>query len=113
MAGPAGLEAIGRVLASVHVCAYNLWVAFQWDRKKAQANARKHGVGFADAVGVFEDAHAITIDDPHPDEQRFVTMGIDFLGRVLVVCWTPRDEDIRVVSARKATPGERATYQGE
>ncbi|HET7503577.1 MAG TPA: BrnT family toxin [Kofleriaceae bacterium] len=74
---------------------------FQWDTKKAQSNARKHDVPFSDAVGVFEDA-------------RFVTVGLDFAGRVLVVCWTARGDDIRVVSARKATPRERATYdQGE
>jgi hypothetical protein len=89
-------------------------VAIQWDTKKAQSNAKKHGVAFSDAIGVFGDACAITIDDAHPDEQRFVTMGLDFLGRVLVVCWTPRGDDIRVISARKATPGERANYdQGE
>jgi uncharacterized DUF497 family protein len=98
----------------VYTCAYNLEVSFQWDAKKAQANAQKHGVAFSDAVGSFGDARAITLDDPHPAEQRFVTMGLDFLGRVLVVCWTPRGDDIRVVSARKATPGERANYeQGE
>jgi hypothetical protein len=89
-------------------------VGFQWDTKKAQSNARKHGVAFSDAVGVFEDPRAITIDDPHPDEQRFVTMGLDFLGRVLIVCWTSRGDDIRLFSARQATPGERTNYdQGE
>ena len=97
----------------MYTCAYNLGVV-QWDPKKAQSNAKKHGVAFSDAVGVFGDTCAITLDDPHPDEQRFVTMGLDFLGRMLIVCWTPRGDDIRVVSARKATPGERANYdQGE
>jgi len=89
-------------------------VGFQWDAKKAQSNAKKHGVAFSDAVGVFEDPRAITLDDPHPNEQRLVTMGLDFLGRVLLVCWTPRGDDIRLVSARQATSGERANYdQGE
>lgn len=89
-------------------------MAFQWDTKKAESNAKKHGVAFSDAVGVFEDPYAITIDDPYPNEPRFVTMGLDFLGRVLVVCWTPRGGDIRVFSARHATSHERANYeQGE
>jgi len=89
-------------------------VAFQWDTKKAQSNVKKHGIAFSDAVGVFEDPHGITIDDPAPDEQRFVTMGVDFLGRVLIVCWTAREDDIRLISARQATSSERATYaQGE
>jgi len=89
-------------------------VAFQWDAKKAESNARKHGVRFSDAVGVFEDPYAITIDDPHPTEQRLVTIGLDLLGRVAVVCWTPQGDDIRVFSARAATRRERAEYeQGE
>jgi uncharacterized DUF497 family protein len=88
-------------------------VAFQWDPKKALSNAKKHGVAFSDAVGVFEDPRAVTIDDPHPNEQRFATMGVDFLGRVLVVCWTPRaprGDDVRVFSARRTTSSERANY---
>lgn len=98
----------------MYICAYTVEVGFQWDTKKAQSNAKKHGVVFADAVGVFEDPHAVTIDDPHSNEQRFVTMGLDFLGRVLVICWTPRGDDIRLFSARRATSGERAIYeQGE
>lgn len=102
-----------RQLALVYICAYTIEVGFQWDPKKAQSNARKHRVAFSDAVGVFEDPDAVTIDDPHPNEQRFATMGIDFLGRVLIVCWTPRDEDIRIFSARQATARERANYRGE
>jgi uncharacterized DUF497 family protein len=81
-------------------------VAFQWDPKKAQSNAKKHRVAFSDAVGVFEDPRAITVDDQHPQEQRLVTMGLDFLGSVLVVCWSPRGDDIRLISARHATPRE-------
>jgi uncharacterized DUF497 family protein len=86
-------------------------VAFQWDPKKAKSNSKKHGLSFADAVSVFEDAEALTIDDPHPAEQRFVTLGLDSLGRVLVVCWTQRGDDIRIYSARRATAGERRTYE--
>jgi hypothetical protein len=69
-------------------------------------------VAFADAVGVFEDPHAITMDDPNPTEDRYVTLGLDFLGRLLVVCWTPRGDDIRIISARPATRRERADYDG-
>jgi uncharacterized DUF497 family protein len=86
-------------------------VSFQWDQGKAQANLEKHGVDFADAVGVFEDPHAKTVDDPHPDEERFVTLGLDFLGRVVVVVWTSRDDEIRIISARGATRRERGQYE--
>jgi uncharacterized DUF497 family protein len=66
-------------------------VAFQWDAKKAQANAKKHAVRFADAVSVFEDAHALTIDDPHPSEPRFVTLGLD-LWAACSSCAGPREQ---------------------
>ena len=94
----------------MHVCAYTGAVAFQWDPAKARLNRAQHRVEFADAVGVFEDPFAITIDDPHPDETRHVTLGLDFLGRVLVVSWTSRDDDVRLISARKAGPRERRQY---
>jgi len=86
-------------------------VSYQWDPAKARANRAKHGVRFADAVGVFEDPRGITLDDPHPDEDRHVTIGVDFLGRVLVVSWTWRDDDVRLISARPATRGETRTYE--
>ena len=87
-------------------------MSFQWDPRKSRANLGKHKVAFADAVGVFEDPRAVTIDDPHAREERYVTMGLDLLGRVLVVSWTPRGHQIRVISARPATRRERADYEG-
>ncbi|MBN1606203.1 MAG: BrnT family toxin [Polyangiaceae bacterium] len=86
-------------------------MSFQWDPSKARANRSKHRVAFADAVGVFEDRRAITIDDPHPKEERYVTIGLDLLGRVLVVCWTPRGSQIRLISARQAARRERLNYE--
>ena len=85
-------------------------MAFRWDLAKARLNRGQHRVDFADAVGVFEDPFALTIDDPHPYEARHVTIGLDFLGRVLVVCWTSRGNDIRLISAREAGAGERRQY---
>jgi uncharacterized protein len=73
--------------------AYTCTGSYQWDSAKARANRAKHGISFADAVGVFEDPRASTLEDPHPDEDRYVTLGMDFLGRVLVVSWTWRDEE--------------------
>ena len=52
-------------------------MSYRWDPAKARANRAKHGVGFADAVGVFEDPRAVTLDDPHPDEARYVTIGLE------------------------------------
>lgn len=97
----------------MHRCAYTPSVSFQWDPRKAASNLEKHGVDFADAVAVFEDPRALTMPDHHLDEERFVTLALDSLGRVLVVSWTPRDDDIRMISARKATRRERRQYEEE
>ena len=83
----------------------------EWDLKKAKANVRKHGVSFADAATVLSDDLAITIEDPRHTEQRFVTIGSDALGRVLVVVFTYRGDKIRLISARDATSTERAQYK--
>ena len=91
--------------------AYTCPVSCQWDPAKARANLAKHAVDFADAVGVFEDPRAVTLDDPHPGEDRCVTIGLDFLGRILVVAWTWRDEEVRLISARRATRKESRDYE--
>jgi hypothetical protein len=54
----------------------------------------------------------ITVEDINPDEVRFATMGMDAIGRVLVVVYTWRGDNIRLVSARKATERERKQYGG-
>ena len=85
----------------------------EWDPRKAVANLRKHDVDFADAATVLHDEHAITIRDEGSDEEdRFVTLGVDALGRVLVVVYTWREDRPRLISARKATPRERRQYEG-
>ncbi len=86
-------------------------VEFEWDAQKARSNLRKHGVDFADCVSVFFDDLAITINDDSSDEARFITIGVDALGRLLVVVYTWRGENIRIISARKATRREREQYE--
>ena len=83
---------------------------YEWDPTKAVTNFRKHLVHFADAVGVFEDDNAITIPDTSSSEERFKTLGLDFMGRLLVVAYTYRGDTIRVISARKATTVQRKSY---
>ena len=85
---------------------------YQWDPAKAAANLKKHGVEFADAVGVFDDPGAITIEDPDAaGEQRFLSIGLDVLGRLIVVAFTYRGDDLRLISARKATRREISIYE--
>lgn len=86
-------------------------MSFEWDAVKAQANLRKHGVDFADAVAVLEDDTGLTLSDRFVQEERWVTIGSDSLGRVLVVVYTWRGERIRLISARRATPQERWQYE--
>jgi uncharacterized DUF497 family protein len=87
---------------------------FEWDPRKASANRRKHGVDFADAASVFQDEQALTVRDEISavDEPRFLTLGRDLLGRLLVVTYTWRDERIRLISARRATSTEQRQYRG-
>jgi len=76
-------------------------------------NYRKHGIHFAMLWGTLEDDRAITIPDGSAQEERFKTLGTDFLGRVLVVVYSHRGERIRLISARKATALQRAIYEGK
>lgn len=86
-------------------------VVFEWDRRKVEINLKKHAVDFADAVAVFSDDSAITLQDDSNGEERFVSVGLDALGRVLVVAFSWRGEKIRLISARRATRRERRQYE--
>jgi len=88
-----------------------LGLVVEWDRDKAEANRSKHGVDFADAATVLSDDFALTRRDEDPAEERFVTMGMDALGRELVVIFTWRGDEIRLISARRATASERKQYE--
>ena len=87
---------------------------FTWDEEKAKANVRKHGVSFEEASSVFADENARLKHDPeHSDEEdRFIILGFSSSLRVVVVCHVYRqnDQNIRIISARKATRNERVQY---
>jgi uncharacterized DUF497 family protein len=97
----------------VHII--RLFRGFEWDEDKARDNLRKHGLDFADATAVLEDEWALTMRDETSGaaEERFLTLGADALGRVIVVAYTWRGARIRLFSARRATAGERRQYQGK
>lgn len=83
-----------------------------WDPAKAEANYRKHGVRFPDAEAVLYDPLALTMEDPTAlDENRFISMGRDATGQVTVIVYAYRGERIRLISARRATPQERRSYE--
>ena len=90
---------------------HNKAVEFEFDPVKAKTNLRKHGVSFSHAEQALRDPLAVTIEDLDViGEQRFVSLGMDALGRVLVVVHTQREERTRVISARKASRGESEQY---
>jgi hypothetical protein len=85
---------------------------FIFDPAKAASNLRKHGVSFADAEGVLADPFAITIEDLDAvGEQRFIAIGLGSNGELLVVVYTERGENYRLISARHATRKERNQYE--
>ncbi len=96
----------------MYVRTYTFAVEVEWDPRKAATNARKHGVDFADAATVLYDELAITIPGEGDEEDRFVAMGADALGRVLVVVYAWGDDRVRLISARPATSRERRRYEG-
>jgi len=84
----------------------------EWDPRKALENERKHGIRFADVEPVFFDPHAVTIEDGSSRlEERFITIGIDGFGQILVVVYTYRGDGIRLISARLATAHEERAYE--
>ena len=84
----------------------------EWDDKKQQSNLEKHGIEFVDVVSVLDDTAALTREDEGSEELRFVTLGSDATGRLLVVVYTYRDEDVvRIISTRRATRAEQTAYE--
>jgi len=84
----------------------------RWDKQKAAENIIKHGIKFSDVEPIFYDPSAITVEDQLSEsEQRFVTIGRDGFDRVLVVIYAIENDDIRLISARKASPGEVKDYE--
>ena len=86
---------------------------FEWDDKKAKKNLRNHQISFEEAKSVFKDPFLITYPDPKHSvgEQRFLNIGFSARGQVLIVVHTERGENIRIISCRKATTGERSDYE--
>jgi uncharacterized protein len=88
---------------------------FEWDPRKAAVNLKKHGVSFQEATSAFDDPLSVTISDPdHAGaEERFIDLGLSHRARLLVVSYMERGNDIRIISARRATRAEQSQYEGE
>jgi uncharacterized DUF497 family protein len=87
-------------------------MGFEWDAVKATENLRKHNIDFSDAAVAVEDPFALTMrDELAEEEDRWIALGVDALGRLLVVVYTWRGDTLRLISARLATPSERRQYE--
>ncbi|MFQ6105402.1 MAG: BrnT family toxin [Candidatus Glassbacteria bacterium] len=88
-------------------------MTFEWDENKAEENVTKHGVSFEEARTVFNDPFSITIYDPDhsAEEDRYIDVGLSSKGRILVVSYTERGENIRIINSREATRRERRDYE--
>lgn len=86
---------------------------FEWDEDKAAANRQKHEVSFAEAQTVFADRLAVIFDDPQHSarETREIVIGYSETGRLLLVSFTERGENMRLISARAATSQERKNHE--
>ncbi len=83
-----------------------------WDSNKAEINFKKHKIRFSDAEMVLYDPFAMTFEEHVVEnEQRFVTIGYDAVGRIITVVYSYCADTIRLISARKATPTERKQYE--
>ena len=87
-------------------------LTFEWDELKARGNEAKHGISFEEAKTVFNDPFALTIFDPdHSEEEdRFIDVGLSSMGQILVVWYTERNDNIRIIGCREATKSERKSY---
>ena len=83
-----------------------------FDPNKDAANIKKHGVSLSEGDGVLNDPLALTVEDDSAEgEQRFVTIGTNVFGSLIVVVHTPRSDGARTISVRKADPKERRNYE--
>jgi len=88
-------------------------VIYEWDAEKARTNRRKHGISFDEAATVFLDPMAVTYPEPDHSvgEEREITIGYSSKQQVLFVAHCPRGSRVRIISARKATKGERKQHE--
>lgn len=90
-------------------------LTFEWDEDKALKNLKRHKVSFNEAATVFHDLDLATMGDPDHslEEDRYISIGHSVKGRLLIVAYTERGDNVRIISCRKATRGERSVYYGK
>ena len=104
---------IAKLLVKIQEHGIILTMKIEWDLRKAKSNLKKHWVEFEEAATALSDPMAVTGADPdHSDyEERYITFGVSAKNRLLVVSHTEEGENIKIISARKASKGERELYE--
>ncbi len=90
-----------------------MYIHFEWNSDKAKTNLQKHGITFEEAKSVFYDDYARIKDDPSHShsEFRYIIQGLSLTNKLLVISFTERNKNIRIINARKATKSERKQYE--
>ena len=84
----------------------------EFDPRKDASNVQNHGVSLSEGDAVLNDPLALTIEDDSAEgERRYVTIGTNLLGSLMVVVHTPRKDGVRIISVRNADPRERRDYE--
>jgi uncharacterized protein len=106
-------QVITKLLAWIQECDIIWIMKIEWDPIKARDSFKKHRVSFEEAATALSDPMAATGPDPDHSiyEERYITFGVSEEGRLLVVSHTEEGENIRIISARKASKGERELYE--
>lgn len=88
-------------------------LTFEWDEGKSKRNVKEHGLTFEEAKTVFNDPFSSTISDPDHSgkEERYLDIGLSSRGKLLVVWYTERGENIRIIGCRRAASSERRIYE--
>ena len=91
----------------------SMGLTFEWDKRKAASNLRRHNVSFEEAATAFADDFSLTINDPahSEEEERLVLIGTTAMFRIVIVVHTERGDNIRIISARRATKTEIKQYE--
>jgi uncharacterized DUF497 family protein len=105
-----GVSRLDQSIDVTTISCYNAHMSYEWDEIKRQINIQKHGIDFVDVPKIFEDDVVILPDERYDyGEVRFIAIGL-LKNHVIVVAYTERGENFRLISARKATKNEKIFY---
>lgn len=85
---------------------------YEFDPNKSAANLEKHGIDFEEAQALWDDEYRIEVDARSGSEVRYAVIGRMFDSMWTAIC-TARDENVRIISVRRARKEEAVLYERE